>query len=183
MDAVVIDEAALAVVGSARALNALAAGAARLRRQHRRRRHEGLDTLAASSCPLQRRHGHCSLLRRWRRRYPFRDPPRHGDPRQHDARRAHGSTPDLPRQLVAWLNAGLTPVLKPVGSTGVGDIGLMGQVGAALAGGEAMLAEDRLPAPSHSRAGQAFRDHQGQPGALSSNAAGVALAAWPSAGP
>jgi histidine ammonia-lyase len=92
-----------------------------------------------------------------------------------------GSTPDLARRLVAWLNAGLTPVLRPVGSLGTGDIGLMGQVGAALAGGgEAMLAGEMLPAPEAiARAGlQPFecgvRDSLA---ALSSNAAGVALSA------
>lgn len=31
-----------------------------------------------------------------------------------------GSTPDLARQLVAWLNSGLTPLLRPVGSIGAG---------------------------------------------------------------
>ncbi|WP_370676790.1 aromatic amino acid lyase [Pleomorphomonas sp. PLEO] len=92
-----------------------------------------------------------------------------------------GSTPGLVRQLVAWLNAGLTPLLRPIGSLGTGDIGLMGQVGAALAGeGEAMLAGVRLPASEAiARAGLTIHECgvKDSLAALSSNAAGVALAA------
>lgn len=92
-----------------------------------------------------------------------------------------GSTPGLARQLVAWLNAGLTPVLRPVGSMGTGDIGLMGQVGAALAGeGEAMLSGETLPArEAIARAGLGSFECgvKDSLAALSSNAAGVALAA------
>jgi len=58
-----------------------------------------------------------------------------------------GATPGFLEALARWLDAGLTPLVRPLGSLGCGDIGLMAQIGAALAGeGDVMLGNDRLPA-------------------------------------
>jgi histidine ammonia-lyase len=91
------------------------------------------------------------------------------------------ATPGFIERLAAWLNAGLTPLVRPLGSLGCGDIGLMAQIGAALAGeGEVMLSDQRLPAmDAIVRAGlEPFScGVKDSLVALSSNATSVALAA------
>lgn len=92
-----------------------------------------------------------------------------------------GATADFVRTYLGWLDHRLTPVVRSIGSLGCGDIGMMGQIGAAIGGdGEAYFRGERLPARTAIAAAGlapfAFGPKDGLT-ALSSNASSVALAA------